>query len=258
MLRSLLFVPAKEKMLNKIASFTADGYIIDLEDSISEEEKGNALISVITFLEEHKEMSNLFVRLNKNRFKEEAVALNGFRVGFMLPKFETPEEYSSLDGVWTQHSVVALIETPMGVLKVQETARCEWVDALAFGAEDYTASVNMLNDDTMLRPVKSTMVMTAKAYGKKIFDTPSFKLNEETEFEQEVKNAVGLGFDGKMAISPKHIQFINDSFNSNDLEYLRSVITRYEADGNAVVVIDGKVYEKMHINRFKKIIKENS
>lgn len=258
MLRSLLFVPAKEKMLNKIASFTADGYIIDLEDSISEEEKGNALNSVISFLNEQHDIPNLYVRLNKNRFEEEAIALNHFKVGFMLPKFEIIDEYSELISVWNLHKVIALIETPMGVLNAHETAKCVWIDALSFGAEDYTANVNMLNDDVMLRPVKSILVMTAKAYNKKVFDTPSFKLTEENEFEQEVKNAVGIGFDGKMAISPKHIQFINDAFNSSDLDYMKSAISRYEADGNAVVVIDGKVYEKMHINRFKKIIKENS
>ena len=39
---------------------------------------------------------------------------------------------------------------------------------------------------------------------------------------------------------------------------MKSVISRYEADGNAVVVIDGKVFERMHINRFKRIVKENS
>lgn len=258
MLRSLLFVPAKEKMLNKIASFTADGYIIDLEDSIGEEEKGNALNSVITFLNERHDTPNLYVRLNKIRFEEEAIALNHFDVGFMLPKFEILDDYSKFRDVWDQHGVIALIETPMGVLNAHETAKCTWIDALAFGAEDYTASVNMLNDDVMLRPVKSILVMTAKAYNKKVFDTPSFKLNDENEFEQEVKNAVSLGFDGKMAISPKHIQFINDTFNSSDIDYMKSVISRYEADGNAVVVIDGEVYEKMHISRFKKIIKENS
>jgi len=33
--RSLLFVPAKEKMLRKIDNLDADSFIIDLEDSIS-------------------------------------------------------------------------------------------------------------------------------------------------------------------------------------------------------------------------------
>lgn len=258
MLRSLLFVPAKEKMMSKIPALTADGFIIDLEDSINEDEKSDALKLLCSYLSEHTELSNIFVRLNKTRFEEEAIALNGFNVGFMLPKFEKPEEFSRIDGIWNQHELIALVETPMGVINIQQIAQCLWVDAIAFGAEDYTANVNMLNDDVLLLPVKSTLIVSAKAYGKKIFDTPSFKINDQDAFEKEVLNSVSLGFDGKLAISPKHIQYINDTFNSSDLNYIKSVVARYEADGNAVVVIDGKVYEKMHINRLKKIIKENS
>ena len=258
MLRSLLFVPAKVKTMSKIPALTADCFIIDLEDSINEEEKAEALKLLCSFLTEHPEGTNFFVRLNKSRFEKEAIALNGFNIGFMLPKFETPEEYSCVDEIWSKHKLIALVETPMGVINIQQIAQCSWVDAIAFGAEDYTACVNMLNDDAMLLPVKSSLVTYAKAYNKKIYDTPSFKLSDEAEFKNEVRNTMNLGFDGKMAISPKHIQYINDTFNSSNLNYMKTVIARYEADGNAVVVIDDKVYEKMHINRLKKIVKENS
>ena len=258
MLRSLLFVPAKEKMMNKISSLSSDGYIIDLEDSINEGEKAEALELLCSLLSEHSEWSDIFIRLNKTHFEEEAIALNGFNVGFMLPKFESPEEYARIDRVWSKHKLIALVETPMGVINIQQIAQCSWVDAIAFGAEDYTASVNMLNDDVMLSPIKSTLVLYAKAYKKKVFDTPSFKINDDVEFEHEVRNSMNLGFDGKLAISPRHLQYINDTFNSCDLDYMKSVIAKYEDDGNAVVVIDGNVYEKMHINRIRKIIKENS
>ena len=33
-IKSLLFVPARDKMLDKIKTMNADAYIIDLEDSI--------------------------------------------------------------------------------------------------------------------------------------------------------------------------------------------------------------------------------
>ena len=37
-IKSLLFVPAKDKMLAKIPQMNADVFIVDLEDSIPEEE----------------------------------------------------------------------------------------------------------------------------------------------------------------------------------------------------------------------------
>ena len=244
--------------MSKIPALTADGFIIDLEDSINEEEKSNALKLLSSYLSERPESSNIYVRLNKTYFKEEAIALNSFNVGFMLPKFETPDDYSCIEGIWNQHKIIALVETPIGVINIQQIAQCQWVDAIAFGAEDYTASVNMLNDDALLLPVKSSLIISAKAYGKKIFDTPSFKINDHDAFEKEVSNSVSLGFDGKLLINPKHIEYVNKCFADADLDRLAHIISEYEKSGEAVVVIDGKVYEKMHISRFKRIIKENS
>ena len=68
MLRSLLFVPAKDKMLQKISVFSSDGYIIDLEDSINEDEKEKALEVLCSFLTKHNIIPNIYVRLNKERY----------------------------------------------------------------------------------------------------------------------------------------------------------------------------------------------
>lgn len=258
-IKSLLFVPAKDKMLAKIPQMNADVFIIDLEDSIPEEEKEEALDRTITFIDGLASASNIIVRINSDLGDRELTKLAKFKeIGFMLPKYEKINPYDQYYDILQGHYTVALIETPTALIDLRSITEVEYLNALAFGAEDYTAKVNMENNVDYLFFQKSMLVTYAKARELQVFDTPSFKLDNESEFEREVKDAVSLGFDGKMAISPKHIRFINDSFASNDLEYMKSVITRYEADGNAVVVIDNKVYEKMHINRFKKIIRENS
>lgn len=258
-IKSLLFVPAKDKMLAKIPQMNADVFIIDLEDSISEEEKQEALNRTISFIDGLSSASNIIVRINSNHAGRELSKLAKFReIGFMLPKYEKRNPYCEYKDVLQEHYSIALIETPSALVDLNDITKIEYLNALAFGAEDYTAKVNMENNVDYLVFQKSMLVTYAKARNLMVFDTPSFKLDNEAEFKREVKNSVSLGFDGKMAISPKHIQFINDSFSSSDLEHMRSVIEKYEADGNAVVVIDGKVYEKMHINRFKRIIRENS
>lgn len=258
-INSLLFVPAKEKMLAKIPQMNADLFIIDLEDSIPEEEKNEALNRTISFIGGLSSASNIIVRINSNNAGMELSKLAEFTdIGFMLPKYERSSPYDNYKDVLKGHYNIALIETPSALVDLCYISKVDYLNALAFGAEDYTAKVNMENNVDYLIFQKSLLVTYAKARDLQVFDTPSFKLDNVAEFEREVKNSVSLGFDGKMAISPKHIQFINESFCSCDLEYMKSVVSRYEADGNAVVVIDGKVYEKMHINRFKKIIRENS
>ena len=49
-IHSLLFVPARENMLAKIASSEADAWIIDLEDSILKNEKAAALATAMPLL----------------------------------------------------------------------------------------------------------------------------------------------------------------------------------------------------------------
>ena len=253
-MRSLLFVPVKEKLLKKVGLLGADAYILDLEDSIVEEEKEDALRLLKDFLNVVHMNNNIIIRLNKSRFHDELNELREFDVSFMLPKFETIVEYSDL---LLGKKYIALVETPKGLINSKEIASCEYIDSIAFGAEDFTASIGMDNDISLLQFQKSMLVTYAKAYGKKIYDTPSFKLDDLDAFEKEVENARALGFDGKMAINPKQLECINKKFSITDNEYIEYIIATYEKCGEAVQVIDGNIYEKMHINHLKKILKEN-
>ena len=253
--RSLLFVPAKEKMLRKIGTLGSDAYIIDLEDSIEESDKEAALELVKRVLKElRKEKFTVIIRVNKERYLKEISELKRYDVTFMLPKYEKCSDYSELP---EDMNFIALIETPLGIINTVKIASNPKISALAFGAEDFTASIGMENNFRLLQYPKSILVVNAKAFGKKVFDTPSFKLGNIEEFEQEVENAKALGFDGKMAINPKHIEFINKSFATANKEYIEKIIRIYEACGEAVQMIDGNIYEKMHINHFKKILKES-
>lgn len=253
-MRSLLFVPVKEKLLKKVGLLGADAYILDLEDSIIDEEKKAALQLLKVFLMSVDKNIKIIVRVNKNNYVKEINELKNFEVSFMLPKFETFDEYSDIP---LEKKYIALIETPRGVLNCKEIVMCKYIDSIAFGAEDFTASIGMDNDILLLQPQKNMLVTCAKAYGKKVFDTPSFKLDNFEEFTKEVDNARALGFDGKMAINPRQIDTINNLFSITDYNYILNVIETYEQCGDAVQVIDGKVFEKMHISHLKKILKEN-
>ena len=255
-MRSLLFVPANEKMLGKIPSFSADAYIVDLEDSISPGKKEDALKNVIEFLKYHRK--NIFVRLDSALIANQVSALSGCDFdGYMLPKFEAPENFAHFIDEFSRRKIIALIETPAGLVNVRETASCSWVDGLAFGAEDYTSCTGMKNSHELLYAHKSRLVMFAKAFRKLVFDTPCFVLNDDEKFFAEVQASVDMGFNGKLAVHPKQIETINKLFlRESDRDFMRSIIARYEASGEAVISVDGKIYEKMHIAEFKRILGE--
>lgn len=256
-MNTLLFVPAIEKMIRKIPTFDADAFIVDLEDSVINEQKDTALQLVKAFLQEQSvDAEKLYVRLNQDRIRTETDALRGLRfAGYMIPKFEDPDAQFETGVCEEKRRIIALVETPKGVLNIDRIAAAPWVDAIAFGAEDFTSCVGMTNNRETLLPVRSSLVVAAKAFQKPVYDTPCFILEEEA-LERESEHAAGLGFDGKLAIHPKQIPVIRKVFQQCDLDYIKWVVEQYESGQAAVMKIDGRIYEKMHIAHMKRIIKE--
>ena len=257
-MHSLLFVPAKSKMLQKIPELHADCFIIDLEDSIEDSEKSASLEEVKNYLSVFDlDELQIIVRVNKSNAEHEMAALASYKVGFMLPKVDRISDYDFIGRYAEKRTIVALIESPLGLINLDAIASSNYITALAFGAEDFTASIGMTNQSELLQYQKSRLVTYARAYGKKVYDTPSFALSDQGTFEKDVANAKALGFDGKMAISPKHLDYINQMWADADIDTMLSIIQKYESEGKAVSVINGKVYEKMHIAHMKRIVKEN-
>ena len=255
-MRSLMFIPAKDKMLKKISTFSADSYILDLEDSVEQDMKSDALNNVYTFLKENETIKPIIVRVNKESYRIEIEKLDKYDVSFMLPKFERTDDYLEIGKYCSRHRFYALIETPYGLVNIENIVSNKDISALAFGAEDFTASMCMDNEIDFLQYQKARLVTYSKAYKKKVYDTPSFKLDDYEKFKIEVENSKSLGFDGKMVISPKHVDYINKAFSLTNIDFLRRIVELYEKENQAVLVIDGKVYEKMHIKHIKNILKE--
>jgi citrate lyase beta subunit len=254
-IRSLLFVPAQKRLLAKIGKSDADAYIIDIEDSISVSDKDEALQNTVDYLNSCRE-NNVFVRINRQRYLSEVKELQQFDIGFVLPKIETESDYAEAEEIFKHRKVIALIETPRALINADRIASIPWITALAFGAEDFSIAVNISSSINTLMVPKSLLVFAAKANKKKVFDTPCFHLNDEKLLKEEVDQAISLGFDGKLAIHPKQVAYINNTFGILDRKHIWHIINTYEASGKAVCEIDGKVYEKLHIDYLRRIIAE--
>lgn len=249
--RSVLFVPAEERRLAKVGAVGADAYVIDLEDSVGAGDKEAALERAIRCLGSRDPGSEVLVRINKGRSLEEASVLRGLADGFMLPKFDSATDYAELRPLMAGMRVIAMIESPKALLAAAAIAALGWVDGLAFGAEDFTASTGIANCPCALAVPKAIVALSAKASGKAALDTPCFRVRDREALEGEVLQARELGFDGKLAIHPGQIGPINRAFAPRDARYLRRVLDTYEASGDAVCEIDGAVYERPHIDRIK-------
>lgn len=257
MLRSLLFMPANEKFLAKVASVDADAVIVDLEDSILEQDKSAALERAVAFFQAFDGSKTCFVRLNRSRLAEEIAALAPIPTvkGFMIPKMEDPEILAPYAETLDGKKIIALVETPLGALRVEKIAASERIHMLALGAEDLTCSMNMDNSFEVLYYYRSKIILAAKAFKKPVYDTPSFVFRDLEQFKSETRPLVGMGFDGKLAIHPAQAPIVNELFGQYDADTIRDIIEKFEQSGKGVFEYNGKVYEKPHVDHLKNILK---
>ena len=254
---SFLFVPATERMLSKIEGCKADAVIVDLEDAIPEADKFQALKRLENFLEQYSFGTDIFVRINPQRASEEAAVLNSFDImGYMLPKTESAKDVEEFKKLAGAKKIIALIESAMGIVNAQDIIRCEFTDTAAFGAEDYTTQCGIENKSEYLSYPKSRLVALSKAYGKRVIDTISLNIRDEAAYTVEAQSSKSFGFDGKLAIHPMQAAVINRVF-SDDTEYMKYIVNEYEKSGAGVLNMNGKVFEKPHIDAMRRKIEES-
>ena len=117
---ALLFCPADRPDRYAKALAAADGVIIDLEDGVGAGAKDTARAALLAT---PLDPARVIVRVNAAGTAEHAADLaalrrTGYRL-IMLPKSETRAQLDALGGQW---QVVALCETPLGIVNAAEIA----------------------------------------------------------------------------------------------------------------------------------------
>lgn len=254
---SWLFVPAVIRFLRKVEECSADAVIIDLEDAIKESDKDVALKILGDFLSKYSGKKDIFVRINPDSIQKETEILNCYPiVGYMLPKTESDKDIAKLKKLAGDKKIIALIESPVGIINIEKIVLCTDVDYIAFGAEDYTSANGIKNQEEFLVYPKSKIVTYAKVYSKPVIDTISLNVTDVQQYTKSAQISKDYGFDGKLAIHPFQVDIINKVFKSEDLNYYKQVIEKYDKSEEGVLRIDGNIFEKPHIDAMRKKIRE--
>ena len=279
MRRSMLFLPGNNpNMLINGGCLGADAVIFDLEDAVSPTEKDAARILVRnTFRYMDFGTCERIVRINSadtdfwQADLDEIVPQKPEMI--LLPKTNTPEDVLVVDDYMTkleeklgfQKNTVALmplIETAMGV----ENAYCiasasTRVQAIFLGAEDLTADLQCkrTKEGTEIAYARSRMVMAARAAGVAVYDTPFTDVNDDEGIVTDTTYAKGLGFSGKAAISPRHVEVINRIFSptEKEIDYAYEVLEAIELamrQGKGAIALHGKMIDAPIVNRAKQTV----
>ncbi|MHB8276673.1 MAG: HpcH/HpaI aldolase/citrate lyase family protein [Candidatus Humimicrobiaceae bacterium] len=274
-LRSFIFIPAdKEKMLDKINVLSADAFILDLEDSVSAQNKKLGRINISDKIKSTDlEKKIIFIRLNDLDSDyvfddiNETISKNIY--GYMIPKFENAEQLKGLIyylsykereiKLTNKLKLILMIESPKGLLELNNINNLsDRIIALALGAEDYLFSLSEFGNisETMVDYARQIIIQYSKANNYLSIDTVFREYKNNLGLQEELRKIIGMGFSSKLAIHPSQIEIINSSFTPSAEEINKAeVIIKHKEDfeDKGAISMDGVMYDYPHLKWAKKI-----
>jgi len=253
--RSVLFVPAvRPSMIAKAAGLAADLIVLDLEDSVRDAEKASARDAMPVSLELlHGRCAG--VRINAPGtayFADDLAAIGAAGVALVLvPKVESPDDLAPLAG----RSVLAMIETPAGVLAAPRIAATPGVVGLMVGTNDLAASLRLPlgAGRTPLSHALQAIVLAARAAGGWVIDGVFNALNDAEGLARECDDGRTMGFDGKSLIHPDQIAIANAAFSPSPTELDEANAIIAAAHGGAERFQD-RMIEDMHVEMARRML----
>jgi citrate lyase beta subunit len=255
-----LFVPGdRPDRFDKAATSGADAVIIDLEDAVAPAAKPTARRYALEYVATRP----AYIRINGSNTEFFADDLNGIAGadeglrGIVLPKSERFEQFAELDHRLPEGAVViALLETPAGILAAGEVATAPRVTRLAFGSADFLLDTEIEDEQLGLLLARSHLVLAARAAGQPgPIDGITTTLDNPMTVIRDAENARRLGFAGKLCIHPRQAVPAARGFapSASAYAWAQQVIEVAAASNGGAVRVDGEMIDTPRLARARSI-----
>lgn len=273
---SRLYLPGNTPSLMINAGLhSADGIILDLEDSVAPDRKDEARILVRNALRQLDfRGAERMVRINQgDRGMVDLDSVIPQNVNLILiPKCETAESVKEVamrirdimaeSGLDNPVYLMPIIESAMGVEMAFDIAGAdESVVALAVGLEDLTADMGVRRtaegNETLY--ARTRIVNAAKAARIQPIDSVFPDVGDMEGLRQNVAVSKSLGFEGMGCIHPRQVAVIRQGFapEQEEIEKARRIVLAYEdalSKGLGVVALGSKMIDPPVVARAMKAI----
>ncbi|MEU5841380.1 CoA ester lyase [Rhodococcus sp. NPDC047139] len=211
-----LFCPADRPERYGKAADRSDVVILDLEDAVAAADKQAAREALVaTPLDPERTV----VRVNPVGTADHEADLEALsRTSYtrvMLPKCESGDQVRSVAPL----EVVALLESPLGVLAAEDIATAENTIGMMWGAEDLVAGLGgnaSRRADGTYRAVaqhaRSVTLLAAKAHARWALDSVYLDIKDTDGLYEEALDAVAVGFDIKVSIHPGQVDAVRRAY----------------------------------------------
>ena len=274
--RSRLYIPGNQaKLMLNAGIHKPDGIILDLEDSVSPNDKYSARLIVRNALR-HLNFFNSerMVRINQGSLGlEDLESIVPHNVHLILiPKVEDPLELIEIDKKIIQISkkcgrkepvfLMPIIESARGILHAFEIASASKNNvAIAIGLEDYTADIGIerTNEGKESLFARSQLINAARSVNIQAIDTVFSDVDDEEALRKSVKEARDLGFDGKGCIHPRQIKPVHEEFAPSQIqiEKAKKIVLAFDdakKRGLGVVSLGSKMIDPPVVKRAQRTV----
>ena len=271
--RSVLYMPAaNERALEKAKNLEADALIFDLEDAVSPENKELARDQACAAASS-SEYGNRELTIRCNGLDtpwgtdDVLAAAAAAPAAVVIPKVDGPDYLDQVStlldkgGAPPSTRIWAMVETPSGILKVDQIAGHERIAVMVMGTNDMAQELRatITPDRHALLPYLAKCLLSARAADIGILDGVYNDIKDETGFSSVCLQGAQMGFDGKTLIHPNQVAPTNKIFSPSldELDFHRQVIEEFEAaekDGRGVLTINGKMIENLHVDEARRAL----
>jgi citrate lyase subunit beta/citryl-CoA lyase len=254
-----LFCPADRPDRYAKAAEVADVVILDLEDAVAPAARPAARSALVV---SNLDPERTVVRVNPVGTPDHALDLQALaQTAFdrvMLAKSETVDQIRLL----ANYSVVALCETPAGVLQAPALAREPNVTALMWGAEDLVAAIGGRSSrfpDGRYRDVarlaRSSVLLAAAAAGKSALDSVFLDLADLDGLAAEAADGVASGFAAKVCIHPVQVPVVRAAFAATEAQvaWARRVLATAQTE-RGVFSFEGQMVDEPVLRQARQIL----
>ncbi len=273
---SRLYLPGNTpSMMINAGLHSADGIILDLEDSVSPEKKDESRILVRNALRQiNFNGAERMARINQGaRGMKDLEFIVPHNVNLVLiPKCEDASTVRKIEsriseikfktGATNPVYLMPIIETALGVEMSFGIARsAASVVAIAVGLEDLTADMGVPRTiegkETLY--ARTRIVNAAKAAGIQPIDSVFPDVDDMEALLQNVLSAKALGFEGMGCIHPRQIPVIRQGFapGPEEIEKSKKIVLAFDnarTRGLGVVALGSKMIDPPVVARAQKII----
>ncbi len=278
--RSFLFVPAdSRRKLEKAGSAGADALIVDLEDSVAADARGEARLIAAEYL---PGKDKVWVRINPVDSDDALLDLDAVMpskpAGIVLPKPRSAADVVKLSGHIDvleqrhgiqagQTQIIALCtERPEALFTLDSYAGAtERLFGLSWGAEDLSAAVGATaNRDEqgnwlpLYEMARSFCLLAAAAAEVTALDTVFTDFRDHDGLLRYAARARRDGFSGMLAIHPAQVEAINAAFlpSAAEIERAERIVALFAANpGVGTVGLDGRMIDRPHLVQAQRLLK---